>query len=223
MSKMFSLLPQTRWTATSFWSLEAKSLGVLVFSLAIMGIGEGLLLLSNLGSSPWTILAQGIALQGHFSVGWASFIISILVMLAWIPLRLKVGIGTLFNVFIIALVLGMTVSLFSAPSALIGRFTFAIVGILCFGVGSSFYLTCHQGAGPRDGLMVGLCQHFHLRIGIVRTILEVSACILGFILGGTVGIGTLLFAFLIGWIVQFTVSMINRSPCLLSKIEGPTI
>ncbi|AAU38503.1 MULTISPECIES: membrane protein YczE [Basfia] len=217
MSKKHQILPQTRWTATSFWSLEFRSLSVLLLSFVIVGIGDGLLLLSNLGSAPWTILSQGVALQGGFGVGWASLLISIMVMLAWFPLKLKLGLGTLLNILVIALFLGITTAYVPAPTSLLGRLVFVFIGVFCFGVGTAFYLTCHQGAGPRDGLMVGLCQRFHWRIGIVRTSIEVTVCLLGFLLGGTVGIGTVVFALSIGWVVQLSLMVINRSPCLLDN------
>lgn len=208
--KKFNELPQTPWAAKSLWEIETKSLLVLCFSLSLLGIGDGLLVLSNLGSAPWTVLSQGIALQAQFSVGWASFIVSILVMLMWIPLRLKVGFGTILNVVLIALFLGLSIFYISPPSSILARFCYLITGIIFFGIGTAFYLTCHQGAGPRDGLMVGLCHRFKLRIGIVRTLMEVSVCFLGFLLGGTVGIGTLLFATSIGWIIQLGVYFIMK-------------
>ena len=102
------------------------------------------------------------------------------------------------NIFVIALFLGLTVYLLEKPTALYLRFTYAVVGILLFGIGNAFYLTCHQGPGPRDGLMVGLCYRFHWKIGIVRTSIEVFVCLLGYLLGGVLGIGTLMFALGIG-------------------------
>ncbi len=175
-----------------------------------MGIGEGLILLSDLGSAPWTVLSQGIALQGHFSVGWASFLISGIVMLLWIPLKMRLGIGTLLNVIVIAILLGLTVAYLPFPTDLIWQIGYFLMGMLLLGVGTAFYLTCHLGAGPRDGLMVGICQKFHWRIAVVRTIIEVTACALGYWLGGTVGIGTLVYALAVGWIIQGTLSLIRH-------------
>ncbi|MDG2915506.1 YitT family protein [Bisgaard Taxon 10/6] len=209
MSK-FKVLPQTPWTAMSLWSLEWRSLAMLCMSLTIVGIGEGLLLLSDLGSAPWTILSQGISLQCGISVGWASFFISVIVMLFWFPLKLHMGLGTILNIVVIAIFLGVTVKTAPLPVALWSRFAYVLFGIFCFGVGSAIYLTCHQGAGPRDGLMVGLCQRFHWKVGIVRTCIEVTVCFLGFCLGGTVGVGTLIFALSIGWTVQFTLAQVAR-------------
>ena len=209
--KKFNVLPRTSWSAHSLWKLQTKPLLVLCLSLSLIGIGDGLLVLSNLGSAPWTVLSQGIALQAHFSVGWASFLVSILVMLMWLPLKLKAGIGTILNVILIALFLGLSAAYIPTPSSLFWKFIYLAVGIFCFGIGSAFYLTCHQGAGPRDGLMVGLCERFHLKVGIVRTIMEISVCLLGFLLGGTVGIGTLLFAICIGWVIQLGLYFIVKN------------
>ena len=218
--KKAQVLPHTPWAAKSLWAFEPKSFCVLLLSLSVMGFGEALLLLSDLGSAPWTILSQGVALQGQFSVGWASWIISLMVMLAWFPLRLKPGLATVINIFVIAFVLGLTTYLLQKPTALYARFVYAIVGILLFGIGTAFYLTCHQGPGPRDGLMVGLCQHFHWKIGIVRTSIEVLVCVFGFLLGGVLGIGTLMFAFGIGWVVQYTLFFISRVPYFRHKTDN---
>ncbi len=216
--KKAQVLPHTPWAAKSLWAFEPKSFSVLLLSLSVMGFGEALLLLSDLGSAPWTILSQGVALHGEFSVGWASWIISSIVMLAWFPLKLRPGLATVMNIFVIALFLGLTVYLLEKPTALYLRFTYAVVGILLFGIGNAFYLTCHQGPGPRDGLMVGLCYHFHWKIGIVRTSIEVLVCLFGYLLGGVLGIGTLMFALGIGWVVQYTLFFIRcRVPHLNDK------
>lgn len=212
MQKRNHVLPITSWAASSFWALEVKSLAVLVCSLAVLGMGEGMILLSNLGSAPWTVLSQGVALQMNVSVGWASFIISCIVMLFWLPLKLRLGLGTVLNIIVIAFFLGLTVELMPKPTALSVSYIYLVIGILLFGVGSAFYLTCHQGAGPRDGLMVGFCQRFQLKVGIVRTIMEVTVCSLGFFLGGTVGVGTVLFAIGIGWVVQMTLALLIKLP-----------
>ena len=133
-------------------------------------------------------------------------------MLAWIPLKLRFGLGTILNIIVIAFFLGLTVKMMPEPTALFSQILFGGIGLLLYGLGTALYLTCHQGAGPRDGLMVGLCQRFHLKVGIVRTSLEVSVCVLGYILGGTVGIGTVVFAAAIGWIVQLCLNSIARLP-----------
>ena len=156
--KKARVIPHTSWAAKSLWSVEGKTMSMLLFALAILGIGDGLIVLANLGSSPWTVLSQGVALQAGVSIGWASFGISCLVMLAWIPLRLRFGLGTILNIIVIAFFLGLTVKIIPEPTALLSRILFGGIGLLLYGLGTALYLTCHQGAGPRDGLMVGFCQ-----------------------------------------------------------------
>ena len=173
-----------------------KSLAVLLIALMIIGLGEGLLLLSDLGSAPWTVLSQGIALKGCFSVGWASFLISGVVMLMWLPLKLKIGLGTVLNIIVIVFCFGLTTRIFIFSQFVCCR------GILLLGIGSAFYLTCHQGAGPRDGLMVGFCLHFRLNVGVVRTTMETLVCTFG----------VLLFALGIGWGSQFMLALITWLP-----------
>ncbi|PJG85755.1 YczE/YyaS/YitT family protein [Conservatibacter flavescens] len=209
MTAKQGVLPQTKWTAAHQWSLEWNSLQMLLFSLCLAGFGDGLLVLANLGSSPWTVLSQGISVQTGMSIGWASFLISVIVMLLWFPLRLKVGLGTILNIILIAFALGLTVAFLPAPTTYWGKGTYILCGLIAFGVGTALYLTCHMGAGPRDGLMVGLCHRFQLKVGIVRTSLEVLVCLLGYLLGGTVGISTLIFALCIGWIVEIVLRVIK--------------
>ena len=212
MKKKARVIPHTSWAATSLWTVQYKTISILLFALSILGIGDGLIVLSGLGSTPWTVLSQGIAIQTNFDIGWSSFLISCAVMLVWKPLKLRLGLGTLLNIIIIALFLGITTKILMPPTALFSRMIFCLIGILLYGFGTALYLTCHLGAGPRDGLMVGICQRFHLRINVVRTSLEISVCLLGFLLGGVVGLGTVLFATSIGSVVQFFLNIIARLP-----------
>lgn len=212
MKKKVRVIPHTSWAATSLWTVQYKTISILLFALSILGIGDGLIVLSGLGSTPWTVLSQGIAIQTNFDIGWSSFLISCAVMLVWKPLKLRLGLGTLLNIIVIALFLGITTKILTPPTALFSRMIFCLIGILLYGFGTALYLTCYLGAGPRDGLMVGICQRFHLRINVVRTSLEISVCLLGFLLGGVVGLGTVLFATSIGGVVQFFLNIIARLP-----------
>ena len=212
MKKKVRVIPRTSWAATSLWTAQYKTISILLFALSILGIGDGLIVLSGLGSTPWTVLSQGIAIQTNFDIGWSSFLISCAVMLVWKPLKLRLGLGTLLNIIIIALFLGITTKILTPTTALFSRMIFCLIGILLYGFGTALYLTCYLGAGPRDGLMVGICQRFHLRINVVRTSLEISVCLLGFLLGGVVGLGTVLFATSIGGVVQFFLNIIARLP-----------
>ncbi|MDO5059004.1 MAG: YitT family protein [Neisseria sp.] len=206
------ILPLTPWAAKSRWSLEAKPFAMLAVSLALFGIGDGMLVHAALGSTPWTVLAQGIAKLSGLNLGVITLLISAAVMLLWIPLRQRPGLGTVMNMLVIAAVLGLFVRLVPAPAetAWLLRALLCIGGILLIGIASALYLTCHLGAGPRDGLMVGLCQKTGWPVGWVRGALEISVCLIGWLLGGTLGIGTLLFAFGVGWVVQLSLSLLFK-------------
>lgn len=208
MSSKKHALPRTIWSAESYWIPSIKSLPVLVISLLIFGIGDGFLVLSHLGSTPWTILAQGIASKTGGGLGWVSFSISAAVMLTWIPFKQKPGLGTILNIILIAVGLGSTVQFIPAPQDMIVRIMFMLCGVVFIGVASAFYLTCHMGPGPRDGLMVGLYQATGLTISKIRALIETTVCLLGWLLGGVVGVGTLVFAFGVGWVLQITLDRI---------------
>ena len=149
--KKARVIPHTSWAAKSLWSVEGKTMLMLLFALAILGIGDGLIVLANLGSSPWTVLSQGVALQVDFSIGWASFWISCLVMLAWIPLKLRFGLGTILNIIVIAFFLGLTVKMMPEPTELFSQILFGAIGLLLYRLGTALYLPSHQGSGRREG------------------------------------------------------------------------
>lgn len=203
-------IPTMPWTADHQWQLKPSALLMISLSTILMGIGEGLLVLANLGSSPWTVFSQGIAIQTGLSIGMAVAIISFVVLLLWIPFKLRFGLGTLLNIVWIALFVDLTVRFIPIPDSLMLRIAVMSAGILLFGMGTTFYLSCQLGAGPRDGLMVGICLKYGWRVGLVRTGIEVTVCLLGFLLGGTVGISTVAFALCVGWIIQFTVWLFQR-------------
>lgn len=205
----YQVLPITRWSAKHLWEIKITSLLPLLTALSCLGIGEAFLLQSHLGSAPWTILSQGISVQTGISIGTASFIISAIVMLAWIPLHLQVGLGTLLNIVVIAVAIDITLHFISTPDNTYLQLLYAGFGILLIGISTAFYLTCYMGSGPRDGLMVGLCQRYHINVGITRTLLETSVAFIGFILGGTLGLTTVAFAISIGWIIQLTLKIIQ--------------
>ncbi|MDP8162344.1 YczE/YyaS/YitT family protein [Phocoenobacter skyensis] len=200
----------TIWSAESSWKPRTITLIVLCLSLLIFGIGDGLLLLASLGSSPWTVLAQGISLKTGVNIGIVTLLISLCVMLTWLPFKQRLGLGTLLNMVLIALGLGLTAQFIAPPEGMLLRLVFAISGIVIIGVASAFYLTCHMGAGPRDGLMVGIYQLTGWKVAYIRTSIEAIVCFLGWLLGGVVGISTLLFAFAVGWVLQISLHFITR-------------
>ena len=204
------VLPITPWSNTSHWALNIKPLAMLCVSLVLFGFGEALLLKSQLGSAPWTVFAQGLAVQTGLNIGLLTFIISCGVLALWLPLKQKFGLGTVLNICIIALSLGLFDGWLPVVDTLVWQIIFAVLGVVIVGVASALYLTSHMGAGPRDGLMVGLTQLTGLKVGIIRTFLEGLVCLIGWLLGGVVGLATLLFVFGVGAVVQVSLDVLFK-------------
>ena len=203
-------IPLMPWAAKHQWQIEPANLLIISISMAIMGIGEGLLVSAKLGNAPWTVLSQGLALQTGMSIGWAIALSSLIVLLFWIPFKLKFGLGTILNVLIISFFIDQTTKWVEPPELLSTRIFYMLFGIIIFSIGTAFYLSCKLGAGPRDGLMVGICQKFGWNVGRVRTAIEISVCCFGIFMGGTFGISTILFALTVGWIIQGTYLLLER-------------
>jgi len=193
-------IPKTSWSSKKPFNLKPKffTLLYLCFGLTLFGLGEGLLLVSLTGASPWSVLAMGISLHIDLSIGTITFFISLGVLLLWIPLNQKPGIGTILNALIIAIMIDLCIKFVPSPENYISQLLLAIVAVLTVGLGGGIYLVANLGSGPRDGLMVGLQIKSNLPIAAVRAFLEISVVTIGWYLGGIVGIGTLLFAFGIG-------------------------
>ncbi|KLT73346.1 membrane protein [Neisseria arctica] len=204
------VLPRTPWSANHLWEFSTKPFTVLLLSLVLFGIGEGLLVIAQLGSTPWTVLAQGISASSGIHLGWTTFWISVAVLLAWIPLHQRPGLGTMMNILVIAATLGIFVQYIQPVNSFWQQLAACVAGVTIVGIASALYLTCHLGAGPRDGLMVGLCRAIGWRVGLVRTLIEGGVCLVGWLLGGAVGLGTLLFAFGVGWVVQAALQFLAR-------------
>lgn len=204
------ILPQTPWTAKHQWSLQPLPLLMITLSLVLFGIGEGMLVHARLGSTPWMVLSQGLAQQSGLNVGLTTFIISVLVLLAWLPLRMRPGLGTLLNMLVIAAVVGLFVVYIPPPVAWMARLLWCAAGIVIIGIAAALYMTCHLGTGPRDGLMIGLCQVSGWSVGTVGTLIQISVCLTGWLMGGTVGIGTLMVALCLGWVVQFALFVLRH-------------
>ena len=203
-------IPLMPWAAKHQWQIEPTNLLIISIAMAIMGIGEGLLVSAKLGNAPWTVLSQGLALQTGMSIGWAIALISVIVLLFWIPLKLKFGLGTILNVLIISFFIDQTTKWIEPPELLSTRIFYMLFGIIIFSIGTAFYLSCKLGAGPRDGLMVGICQKFGWNVGRVRTAIEISVCGFGIVMGGTFGVSTIVFALTVGWIIQGTYLLLER-------------
>ena len=205
-------IPIVSWSSDNSFNFKPKlsTSFFLIFGLAIFGLGEGLLILSTTGNSPWSVLAEGISNTTNLSIGTATFFISVSVLFLWIFIKQKPGLGTIFNIIIIAGMIDITLNFFDAPSSLWMKYFLAIFSVLLVGLGSGIYLVANLGPGPRDGLMTGLTKLTNLPIALVRAFLEISAVLAGWYLGGTVGAGTLIFAFGIGPCVALGLFLVNR-------------
>lgn len=209
-------VPVTRWRARSRWRAGPVTLVVLVVGLWLFGAGEALLVDARLGVSPWTVLAQGVSTQASMGIGAATFAVSLVVLLLWLPLRERPGLGTLANAVVIAVSLGVTVRLLPTPSGLGWRSAEVMAGIALIGLGSGLYLTTGLGPGPRDGWMTGLHHRTGAPVTAVRLGIEVTVLGVGWLLGGTVGVGTVAFALLIGPSVGFGLAGIGH----LGRVDG---
>ena len=208
-------IPITPWRAESTWSIghgshHIQRFFILVFGLFIFGIGDSLLIITGLGNAPWSVLAQGISLNTPFSIGEATFFISLTVLALWIPLKQMPGLGTVANIIVIAVAIEIGLAFIPKVDNLAFKYFYIVFGIALVGIGSAFYITCGLGTGPRDGLMTGLHYRTGIRVGRVRLGIELIALIIGALLGGTVGVGTALFALLIGQSVAISLGVVDR-------------
>jgi len=193
-------VPSLSWSSPKALTFTPPFLSVifLVIGLTLFGLGEALLIAAGVGVSPWTVFAQGITHVTGWSIGFATFVISLFVLFCWIPLRQTPGIGTVLNTVIIALVLDFLLPYLPTFDNVILKIVGAIIGVLVTGFGGGLYLIANLGPGPRDGLMTGLQRMTNLPIAWVRSGLELAVIAVGWTLGGSVGFGTVLFALGIG-------------------------
>ena len=205
-------VPKVYWSSKEPLNLKPNlsSLFFLILGLILFGLGEGLLIVSNSGASPWSVLAQGISLNTNLSIGTTTFLVSIFVLILWIPLKQKPGIGTILNAIIISIMIDVCIKFVPTPENYLYQIILAVLAVLTVGLGGGIYLVANLGPGPRDGLMVGLQKKTNLPIAAVRALLEISAVSIGWFLGGTVGIGTLLFAFGIGPAVALGLFFVDK-------------
>ena len=205
-------IPKVNWSSQKPYNFKPKvsTFFFLCFGLTLFGLGEGLLIVSFTGASPWSVLAQGISLNVNLTIGTITLLISIAVLILWIPLGLKPGMGTIFNALIIALMIDLCIKFVPTPSNYIHQIILAIISVITVGIGGGIYLVSNLGAGPRDGLMIGLQKISNLPIAVVRGTLEISVVSVGWYLGGTVGLGTLLFAFGIGPCVALGLYLVDK-------------
>ena len=206
-------IPKVYWSSKKPLNLKPKisTFFYLCIGLGIFGLGEGLLIISYTGASPWSVLAQGISLNIGFSIGVVTFFVSIFALSLWIFLDQKPGIGTIFNIIIIAAMIDLSIAFVQTPQSYIGQLIMAIVAVLLVGLGSGIYLIANLGPGPRDGLMTGIQKITGKPIALVRSIIEVGVVFFGWLLGGTAGLGTIMFALGIGPAVAIGIYFVNKN------------
>ena len=224
LSRVFTLkkVPIVNWSSEFPLNTKPKltTLIMLVIGLFLFGLGEAIIIGSGSGVSPWTVLAQGISSKTDLSIGMATFLISIFILIFWVPLKQIPGIGTILNAIIIASAIDLTLGFIPKPELIYLKILQASFGILIVGIGSGIYLASNLGPGPRDGLMIGLQQKTNTSIPLIRTIIEITAVTVGWFLGGIVGIGTILFVFGIGPCVGVGLTLVEKvSKKRINKLE----
>ena len=205
-------IPKLSWSSSYEYNLKPKKITFfyLVFGLILFGLGETLLVTANIGVSPWFVLHQGLSFESGYTIGITTFIVSVIVLLFWFPLKQKPGIGTILNAILISLVVDLSLPFLPKPDSFLLQLFQVFFGIFIIGIGSGFYLAANLGPGPRDGLMTGINKQTNLSFSLIRTVLELSAVALGFYLGGVVGIGTILYALGIGFSVSLGLFLVGK-------------
>jgi uncharacterized membrane protein YczE len=174
----------------------------LFVGLALYGFSMGLLVRSTLGLDPWDVFHEGVAKRTDLSFGGVVIVVGLFVLLLWIPLRQMPGLGTIANAIVIGVATDVTLGAVDAPHSLAPRAAFLVAGIVLNGLAGALYIGAQLGPGPRDGLMTGLVRRTGWSVRLVRTSLEITVLTIGFLLGGTVGLGTVLYALAIGPLLQ---------------------
>lgn len=210
-----SVLPIPR--PAELWPRLAR----LMVGLVLFGFGLALMVIAELGLAPWDVFHQGISERTGIPIGTVVIITGLLLLVAWIPLREKIGIGTIANAIVIGVTLDLALLVLpESLDLLAARWLAMLTGILIVAIGSGLYIGAGLGPGPRDGLMTGLGRITGYPIGLVRAVLEIGVLIVGWLLGGTVGAGTLVFAFGIGPMVQFFLSRLELAPVVKDSGAG---
>ena len=193
-------VPKVFWSSNHPLNFKPRisTLAILCLGLVLFGVGEASLIAAGIGVSPWIVFSEGVSNISGLSIGVSTFVVSVGVLLLWIPLAQTPGVGTLLNALIISATIEFSLAYLPQPDLYLLRIVETVFGILLVGFGSGLYLIANLGPGPRDGLMTGLQRVTDFPLARVRTAIEICVVILGWLLGGTVGIGTLLFAFGIG-------------------------
>ena len=204
-------VPKTSWSAgDSNWKVSPKTFFVLILGLWLFGTGEALLIDASIGQSPWTVLADGLAKTLGMTIGQTTFLTSVIVLLLWIPLKRRPGLGTVMNILVIAVAIDVMIPILPSPENVVAQTVQVLLGILLTGIASALYITCNVGPGPRDGLMTGLHYRTGIPIGRVRFVIEAAFLLAGWLLGGSVGLGTVLVTVLVGEVVAIFFGIVSR-------------
>lgn len=196
----------------SLSNLGIKPIGRLLLGLYLVGLGLAMMIHTGLGVPPWDVLSQGLQVQTGWSFGTCAVVISGIVLLIWIPIRQQPGIGTVINAILIGPFADLSKPLMPELSGWFANLVWMILGLIAVAIGAGLYISANLGAGPRDGLMVGLTRVSGWPFWVIRTIGESVVLITGWLLGGTVGIGTALFAISIGTLMQMTMKRFGFDP-----------
>ena len=202
--------PHVPWRSEHRWRTQPVTLLVLMFGLVLFGVGEALIVDAGIGNSPWTVLAQGLTLQTGIAIGGTSAIVSVAVLLLWIPLRERPGLGTVLNAFVIGYTLQFVMAYLPEPTNPLLQTAMVFAGILTVGMGSTLYITTNLGPGPRDGLMTAIHERTGWPVARTRLAIEICALAAGAALGGTIGVGTVLFAALMGRALALWLGVLGR-------------
>ena len=203
--------------ATSRWRASPARLVRLLVGLWVFGTGEAVMVHVALGNGPWTVLAEGVSLHTPLTIGVATQLIGVAVLLGWLPLRVRPGLGTICNVILIGVAIDVMLPVLPGPDGMVARSAGLVGGVALIGLGSGLYLTAALGPGPRDGWMTGLHRRFGWPLSAVRMGIELTVMLGGWLLGGTVGIGTVAFALLIGPAVGGAVRLLGK------PVAGPLV
>jgi uncharacterized membrane protein YczE len=191
-----------------------------VLGLAGFGSGIAFFVQADIGVPPWDVFHQGISERSGLGLGTVLIIVAFFVLLLWIPLRIRPGIGTILNAVEIGLVENVVQDALPSPDSPVVKVAFMAAGMLCIALGSGLYIGAELGSGPRDGLMLGLNAKYGISVRLARTVVEVTVMIIGIFLGGSLGVGTFVFAFGIGPLVQVTLRLFRMSPTQTALAEG---
>lgn len=194
-----------------FTDLLPRRLAQLLLGLFLYGWSMAMMVRSGLGLDPWDVFHYGLARHLPLSFGQVTIVVGVIVLLAWIPLRQRPGVGTVLNIFVIGLSADFGLWIMSQPVNLVGRSALLVGGIVLNGLAGGLYVGAHLGPGPRDGLWVAITRKYGLSIRLVRTIIELTVLGVGWLMGGVVGVGTVLYALSIGHLNQFFLARLQVS------------